>query len=133
MPTTHYLFLFNILFFFRINYFILFQQLKKNFGGKITATFPPRKILSLTAVQIEERREQLERYLQDVCQDTDVAYSSVFSGFLRNCQKVTKSIFLYRREWVSFSCIELAHKIVDFVTDCSSRDGGRQTTEKLVD
>ncbi|XP_031563223.1 sorting nexin-17-like [Actinia tenebrosa] len=63
------------------------EQLKKNFGGKITATFPPRKILSLTAVQVEERREQLEKYLQDVCQDTDVAYSSMFSGFLRNCQK----------------------------------------------
>ncbi|EDO37172.1 predicted protein [Nematostella vectensis] len=65
------------------------EQLKKEYGNRITARFPPRKILSLTAVQVEERRDQLEKYLQGICQDPDVANSSTFTDFLRNCQKET--------------------------------------------
>ncbi|XP_020895527.1 sorting nexin-17-like [Exaiptasia diaphana] len=90
------------------------DQLKKNFGGRISTPFPPRKILSLTPVQIEERREQLEKYLQDVCQDVDIAYSEIFSSFLRNSQKeycnaltetVSLDIFLMNGQKISLKVV----------------------------
>ena len=65
-----------------------YPQLRKEYGARITAKFPPRRLLSLTTVQIEERREQLEKFLQNVCQDSQVACSSLFTCFLLNCQKV---------------------------------------------
>lgn len=63
------------------------EQLRKAFGPRITAKFPPRKLLSLTPVQVEERREQLEKYLQEVCQDHAITLSSLFTGFFLNAQK----------------------------------------------
>lgn len=67
---------------------IIVPQLRKAFGPRITAKFPPRKLLSLTPVQVEERREQLEKYLQEVCQDHAITLSSLFTGFFLNAQKV---------------------------------------------
>ncbi|KAJ7361852.1 Sorting nexin-17 [Desmophyllum pertusum] len=64
------------------------EQLRKEFGPRIAAKFPPRKLLSLTLVQVEERRSQLEKYLQAVCQDPGIASSSLFVGFFLNAQKV---------------------------------------------
>lgn len=66
----------------------LFFKLRKEFGPRITAKFPPRKLLSLTPVQVEERRAHLEKYLQVICQDPGIALSSVFVGFFLNAQKV---------------------------------------------
>jgi len=54
----------------------------------MSAKFPPKKLLSLTPVQVEERRDQLEKYLQAVCQDPVIASSTLFSGFFLNAQKV---------------------------------------------
>ncbi|KAL9963088.1 hypothetical protein ACROYT_G032259 [Oculina patagonica] len=63
------------------------EQLRKEFGPRITAKFPPRKLLSLTPVQVEERRAQLEKYLQAICQDPGIASSSLFVSFFLNAQK----------------------------------------------
>lgn len=41
----------------------------------------------MTPVQVEERRDQLEKYLQAVCQDPAVVSSSLFVGFFLNAQK----------------------------------------------
>lgn len=67
------------------------EQLRKEFGPRIVAKFPPRKLLSLTPAQVEERRIQLERYLQSVCQDPGVASSSLFISFFLNAQKESLS------------------------------------------
>ena len=66
---------------------ILFK-LRKEYGPRITAKFPPRKLLSLTPVQVEERRAHLEKYLQGICQDPGIASSSIFVSFFLNAQKV---------------------------------------------
>lgn len=63
------------------------EQLRKQFGPRMSAKFPPRKLLSLTPVQVEERRDQLEKYLQAVCQDPVIASSTLFSVFFLNAQK----------------------------------------------
>lgn len=65
---------------------ILFK-LRKEYGPRITAKFPPRKLLSLTPVQVEERRAHLEKYLQGICQDPGIASSSIFVSFFLNAQK----------------------------------------------
>ena len=51
-------------------------------------------MLSLTPVQVEERREQLEKYLQEVCQDHAITLSSLFTGFFLNAQKVCFKFFM---------------------------------------
>lgn len=68
--------------------YVFFFKLRKEYGPRITAKFPPRKLLSLTPVQIEERRAHLEKYLQGLCQDPGIASSSIFVGFFLNAQKV---------------------------------------------
>lgn len=70
---------------------VVFFKLRKEFGPRIVAKFPPRKLLSLTLAQVEERRVHLERYLQSVCQDPGVATSSLFISFFLNAQKVRTS------------------------------------------
>lgn len=63
------------------------EQLRKEFGPRVSAKFPPRRLLSLTPIQVEERRDQLEKYLQAVCQDPEIVSSSLFVGFFLNAQK----------------------------------------------
>uniref|UniRef100_A0A8C4QX78 Sorting nexin 17 n=1 Tax=Eptatretus burgeri TaxID=7764 RepID=A0A8C4QX78_EPTBU len=40
------------------------EQLKKDIGSILPYHFPPKRLLSLTTSQVEQRREQLERYIQ---------------------------------------------------------------------
>ncbi|KAJ8923688.1 hypothetical protein NQ315_010269 [Exocentrus adspersus] len=40
------------------------EQLKKEFGNEAIPPFPPKKLLPLTASQLEERRVLLEKYIQ---------------------------------------------------------------------
>lgn len=40
------------------------QQIKKEYGSNVAPTFPPKKIFTLTPAEVEQRREQLEKYMQ---------------------------------------------------------------------
>lgn len=42
----------------------VFFQLKKEFSTSALPQFPPKKLLSLTPAQLEDRRGTLERYIQ---------------------------------------------------------------------
>ena len=69
----------------------LHQQLKKELQP-ITfniPTFPPKKMLILSQLQVEERRYGLERYLQLISQDTRLSQSLAFNGFLLASQQET--------------------------------------------
>ena len=65
-----------------------FFQLKKDFGERVPDKFPPKKLLSLKQAQLEERREQLEKYLQAISQDPVLVASKIFVRFLLKAQKV---------------------------------------------
>lgn len=39
-------------------------QIKKEYGSNMAPTFPPKKIFTLTPAEVEQRREQLEKYMQ---------------------------------------------------------------------
>ncbi|CAG7816069.1 unnamed protein product [Allacma fusca] len=67
----------------------LHEQLRKEFGSGKLPSFPPKKFLSLSATQLEERRSALEKYIQNASQNYEVAISDLFSGFLRLAQHET--------------------------------------------
>ncbi|XP_076039962.1 sorting nexin-17-like [Oratosquilla oratoria] len=68
----------------------LHEQLKRELGASTLPTFPPKKILSLSPAQTEERRSSLERYIQLLSQDPRVLNNDVFNGFLVSAQNETQ-------------------------------------------
>ncbi|XP_077990465.1 sorting nexin-17-like [Glandiceps talaboti] len=66
------------------------EKLKKEYGNAVPGVFPPKKILSLTPMQVDERREKLEKYIQAVSQDTRLASGPLFNGFFLSAQQETQ-------------------------------------------
>lgn len=69
----------------------LHEQLKKEFGVNNLPSFPPKKYLPLTPLQLEERRDQLEKYIQTISQTPKLVGSDLFNGFLLSAQQETSS------------------------------------------
>ncbi|XP_076412002.1 sorting nexin-31 isoform X4 [Peromyscus maniculatus bairdii] len=67
------------------------DQLRRVFGNCLPP-FPPKHYLAMTATMAEERRDQLERYLQNVTADPRVTRSDVFTQFLTLVQMHTLNI-----------------------------------------
>ncbi|XP_075437654.1 sorting nexin-17 [Ascaphus truei] len=70
----------------------LHEQLRKEYGNNVVPTFPPKKIFTLTPAEVEQRREQLEKYMQAVRQDPVLGASETFNSFLRRSQQETQQI-----------------------------------------
>uniref|UniRef100_A0A8C6BFI7 Sorting nexin-31 n=1 Tax=Monodon monoceros TaxID=40151 RepID=A0A8C6BFI7_MONMO len=67
------------------------EQLRRVFGNCLPP-FPPKYYLSMTASMADERRDQLEQYLQNVTMDPNMLRSDVFVDFLKLVQLDTFSI-----------------------------------------
>ncbi|KAK7502934.1 hypothetical protein BaRGS_00005883 [Batillaria attramentaria] len=63
------------------------EQLRREFGATSLPPFPPKKLLSLAAHEVEERRLMLERYIQLVSQDPATGSSDIFNSFLHSAQQ----------------------------------------------
>ncbi|XP_033861181.1 sorting nexin-17 isoform X2 [Acipenser ruthenus] len=70
----------------------LHEQLKKEYGNNVVPAFPPKKLFTLTPAEVEQRREQLEKYMQAVRQDPMLGASETFNSFLRKAQQETQQI-----------------------------------------
>uniref|UniRef100_A0A8C1C2E2 Sorting nexin-17 n=1 Tax=Cyprinus carpio carpio TaxID=630221 RepID=A0A8C1C2E2_CYPCA len=78
----------------------LHEQIKKEYGNNVVPAFPPKKIFTLTPAEVEQRREQLEKYMQaehhclSVLQDTQqIPTEEVqLEIYLSNGQKVKVNI-----------------------------------------
>ncbi|XP_006626144.1 sorting nexin-17 isoform X1 [Lepisosteus oculatus] len=70
----------------------LHEQLRKEYGNNVIPAFPPKKIFTLTPAEVEQRREQLEKYMQAVRQDPGLGASETFNSFLRKAQQETQQI-----------------------------------------
>ncbi|CAB4045622.1 sorting nexin-17 isoform X2, partial [Paramuricea clavata] len=70
----------------------LHEQLKKDFGDRVPDKFPPKKLLTLNQTQLQERREQLEKYLQSISQDPVLVASKTFVKFLLKAQKESNNV-----------------------------------------
>lgn len=62
-------------------------QLKKDFNPSFFTLFPSKKLLSLSSAQIEDRRVELERYIQKISQVPEIVSSNAFTTFFLNAQK----------------------------------------------
>ncbi|CAK7289404.1 Sorting nexin-31 [Vulpes lagopus] len=67
------------------------EQLRRVFGNSLPP-FPPKYYLAMTASMANERRDQLEQYLQNVTVDPNMLRSDVFVDFLKLIQLDTFSI-----------------------------------------
>ncbi|KAM6171657.1 sorting nexin-31 isoform 2-T2 [Erethizon dorsatum] len=67
------------------------EQLRRVFGNCLPP-FPPKYYLAMTASMADKRRDQLERYLQNVTADPNVLRSDVFIEFLKLAQLNTFNI-----------------------------------------
>lgn len=67
----------------------LHEQLRKEYGASTLPPFPPKKLLPLTASQLEERRALLEKYIQSIGQDPRLVTSELLNGFLLSAQQET--------------------------------------------
>ncbi|XP_002710762.2 sorting nexin-31 isoform X1 [Oryctolagus cuniculus] len=67
------------------------EQLQRVFGNWLPP-FPPKHYLAMTVSMANERREQLEQYLQNVTADPNVLKSEVFIDFLKLVQLNTFNI-----------------------------------------
>ncbi|XP_040350058.1 sorting nexin-31 isoform X3 [Herpailurus yagouaroundi] len=67
------------------------EQLRRIFGNSLPP-FPPKYYLAMTASMADERRDQLEQYLQKVTMDPNMLRSDVFIDFLKLVQLDTFSI-----------------------------------------
>lgn len=72
---------------------VLYQQIKKEYGSNVVPVFPPKKIFTLTPAEVEQRREQLEKYMQagtvltrDGPFPDDTVWTSVMSEVTCFCQ-----------------------------------------------
>jgi sorting nexin-17 len=65
------------------------EQLKKEFPTTVPP-FPPKKIFSLSLNEKEDRRHQLERFLQQISQIPSILSSDLFVNFFLNAQKETQ-------------------------------------------
>uniref|UniRef100_A0A8C2HEH3 Sorting nexin-17 n=1 Tax=Cyprinus carpio TaxID=7962 RepID=A0A8C2HEH3_CYPCA len=70
----------------------LHEQIKKEYGNNVVPAFPPKKIFTLTPAEVDQRREQLEKYMQAVRQDPILGSSEMFNSFLRKAQQETQQI-----------------------------------------
>ncbi|XP_046383091.1 sorting nexin-17 [Ischnura elegans] len=71
----------------------LHELLKREYNTNALPYFPSKKILPLTPNQLEERRAQLEKYIQLVGQDSNIILSELFNGFLLCAQHETRKMF----------------------------------------
>ncbi|XP_036597790.1 sorting nexin-31 [Trichosurus vulpecula] len=74
------------------------EQLRRVFGNRLPP-FPPKYYLAMTTSMADERRDQLEQYLQSVPTDPDILRSEVFIRFFTTLQQdtfkiTTKKVFL---------------------------------------
>ncbi|XP_004697748.1 sorting nexin-31 [Echinops telfairi] len=65
--------------------------LRRDFGDSLPP-FPPKYYLAMTALMADERRKQLEQYLQNLPMDPDVLRSDVFVEFLKQLQLSTFNV-----------------------------------------
>uniref|UniRef100_A0A8C0EZF1 Sorting nexin 31 n=1 Tax=Bubo bubo TaxID=30461 RepID=A0A8C0EZF1_BUBBB len=73
------------------NFPLAVLQLRQLFGSAVPA-FPPKFYLAMTKSMADERRSQLEQYLQNVTLDSNITRSEVFIGFFRKLQQDTFKI-----------------------------------------
>uniref|UniRef100_G1QS75 Sorting nexin-31 n=1 Tax=Nomascus leucogenys TaxID=61853 RepID=G1QS75_NOMLE len=96
------------------------EQLKRVFGNCLPP-FPPKYYLAMTTAMADERRDQLEQYLQNVTMDPNVLRSDVFVEFLKLAQLNTFNIAIKKAYLDIFLPNEQSIKIEIITSDTAER------------
>nr|BAB29419.2 unnamed protein product [Mus musculus] len=96
------------------------EQLRRVFGNCLPP-FPPKYYLAMTTAMAEERRDQLERYLQNVTADPRVTRSDVFTEFLTLVQLHTLNITIQNVELAVFLPDGRSIKVEGLTSDTAER------------
>ncbi|XP_048451705.1 sorting nexin-31-like [Rhincodon typus] len=68
------------------------EKLRRYFGSNLVPRFPPKSYLAQTESTAEERRLQLQQYLQKVGEDPVISVSEIFTTLLKNAQQVLRNL-----------------------------------------
>ncbi|XP_033059066.1 sorting nexin-31 isoform X1 [Trachypithecus francoisi] len=96
------------------------EQLRRVFGNCLPP-FPPKYYLAMTTAMADERRNQLEQYLQNVTMDPNVLRSDVFVEFLKLAQLNTFDITTKKAYLDIFLPNEESIKIEIITSDTAER------------
>ncbi|XP_021072829.1 sorting nexin-31 isoform X2 [Mus pahari] len=96
------------------------EQLRRVFGNCLPP-FPPKYYLAMTAAMAEERRNQLERYLQNVTADPCVTRSDIFTEFLTLVQLHTLNITIQNVKLAVFLPDGRSVKVEALTSDTAER------------
>ncbi|XP_032614369.1 sorting nexin-31 isoform X1 [Hylobates moloch] len=96
------------------------EQLRRVFGNCLPP-FPPKYYLAMTTAMADERRDQLEQYLQNVTMDPNVLRSDVFVEFLKLAQLNTFNIATKKAYLDIFLPNEQSIKIEIITSDTTER------------
>ncbi|XP_024612296.1 sorting nexin-31 isoform X3 [Neophocaena asiaeorientalis asiaeorientalis] len=113
------------------------EQLRRVFGNCLPP-FPPKYYLAMTASMADERRDQLEQYLQNVTMDPNMLRSDVFVDFLKLVQLDTFSITTEKASLDIFLPDGRSIKVEILTSDTAERvletvsQGNLQTSDKKV-
>ncbi|GAB1299310.1 Sorting nexin-31 [Apodemus speciosus] len=99
---------------------LLRADLRRAFGNCLPP-FPPKYYLAMTAAMAEERRGQLERYLQTVTADPRVTRSDVFTEFVTLMQLHTLNITAQHVELAVFLPDGRSIKVEGLTSDTAER------------
>lgn len=66
------------------------EEIRKAYNSEHCRAFPPKRLLSLTNEQLEERRIKLEQYWQLLANDQQISNSTIFTEFLLHAQEEVK-------------------------------------------
>ena len=66
------------------------EKFKVEYGSSNVPLFPPKRLFSLSDSDIEDRRYQLEKYIQEIGQNPMLCDSDIFSSFLQKAQQETR-------------------------------------------
>ncbi|XP_049710132.1 sorting nexin-31 [Loxodonta africana] len=77
------------------------EQLRRVFGNSLPP-FPPKYYLAMTTSMADERRDQLEQYLQNLPMDPNVLRSDVFIDFVKQLQLVASQKIVLCQELLCY-------------------------------
>ena len=70
--------------------FDLNEKLKQEFGTNDIPVFPPKKLFAVKGAELFERKRQLEKYLQELCQVQSITNCETFATFWSKAQQETQ-------------------------------------------
>jgi len=88
-------------------------EVQKTFKAPLCAMFPPKRMLTLSVEQLNQRRIQLESYFQQLSQDPAISSSPTFTDFLLHaqeevkqfCEEVEITVYLVNRKSVTLAIL----------------------------